>query len=154
MILNFIQLSIFDIYSVYFSDSNVYIINLSLSCLIFESFGSAKQLKGMSPCISILFHALPACKTVEFISFLQVYVDALVKNAYENWNQVIEYDGKSLLNFKQVRRSARNEPQTGSLSYANSIDHQPQLPRLPVPVSSEQPSADPSFSVGGIIPKF
>ncbi|XVE71792.1 hypothetical protein DITRI_Ditri10aG0180300 [Diplodiscus trichospermus] len=69
----------------------------------------------------------------------KVYVDALVKKAYDNWNQVIEYDGKSLLNFKQNRRSgARNELQMGSLDYSNALDHQLQLPRLPVPVPTEQ----------------
>ncbi|OWM89265.1 calmodulin-binding protein 60 B-like [Punica granatum] len=78
----------------------------------------------------------------------KVYVDSLVKKAYENWDQVIEYDGKSLLNFKQVRRSARNEPQMGALEYPNTVE-QLQLPRLPVPFSAEQPSADSSLPVGG-----
>lgn len=78
-------------------------------------------------------------------------MDTLVKKAYENWNEVIEYDGKSLLSFKQVRRSARNEPQMGALDYSNTIDHQLQLPRLPVPYSSEQPSANSSLPAGGII---
>ncbi|XWS70928.1 hypothetical protein CRYUN_Cryun03dG0092600 [Craigia yunnanensis] len=69
----------------------------------------------------------------------KVYVDTLVKKAYENWNQVIEYDGKSLLNFKQNRRSsARNELQMGAIDYPNALDHQLQLPRVPVPVPTEQ----------------
>lgn len=80
-------------------------------------------------------------------------MDALVKKAYENWNQVVEYDGKSMLNFKQVRRSARNEPQIGALDYSNTIDHQLQLSRLSVPFSSEQPSADSCLPVGGIVAK-
>ncbi|KAE8710360.1 Calmodulin-binding protein 60 E [Hibiscus syriacus] len=52
----------------------------------------------------------------------KVYIDSMVKKAYDNWNQVIEYDGQSLLNFKQNRRS----------------NHQLQLQRLPVPVPTEQ----------------
>ncbi|OMO72808.1 Calmodulin binding protein-like protein [Corchorus olitorius] len=69
----------------------------------------------------------------------KVYVDTLVKKAYDNWNQVIEYDGKSLLNFKQNRRSsARNEVPMGAIDYPGTLDHQLQLPRLPVPVPTEQ----------------
>ncbi|KAK4769130.1 hypothetical protein SAY86_027280 [Trapa natans] len=72
------------------------------------------------------------------------YVDTLVKKAYENWNEVLEYDGKMLMNFKQVRRSARNDPQIGALDYTNTIDDQ-MLPKLPIPFSSEQPPADSSL---------
>ncbi|GMI84205.1 hypothetical protein like AT5G57580 [Hibiscus trionum] len=69
----------------------------------------------------------------------KVYVDSLVKKAYDNWNEVIEYDGKSLLNFKQNRRSsARNELQMGALDYPSAVDHQLQLQQLPVPVPTEQ----------------
>lgn len=28
-------------------------------------------------------------------------MDSLVKKAYDNWNQVVEYEGKTLLNFNQ-----------------------------------------------------
>ncbi|KAF3514393.1 hypothetical protein F2Q69_00004609 [Brassica cretica] len=34
----------------------------------------------------------------------KVYVDGLVRKAYENWDQVIEYDSKSLVNFNQVNK--------------------------------------------------
>ncbi|XVE98741.1 hypothetical protein REPUB_Repub03eG0134000 [Reevesia pubescens] len=78
----------------------------------------------------------------------KVYVDTLVKKAYDNWNQVIEYDGKSLLNFKKNRRSsARNELQMGAIDYPNALDHQLQLPQLPVPVSTEQVHS--GLQVGG-----
>ncbi|XP_010467708.1 PREDICTED: calmodulin-binding protein 60 C-like [Camelina sativa] len=33
------------------------------------------------------------------------YVDGLVRKAYENWDQVIEYDSKSLMNFNQVGKT-------------------------------------------------
>ncbi|XWS73211.1 hypothetical protein CRYUN_Cryun02cG0107100 [Craigia yunnanensis] len=78
----------------------------------------------------------------------KVYVDTLVKKAYDNWNQVIEYDGKSLLNFKQNRRSsARIELQIGGIEYPNALDHQLRLPRLPDPVPTEQVHSD--LQVGG-----
>lgn len=31
-------------------------------------------------------------------------MDGLVRKAYENWDQVIEYDSKSLMNFNQVNK--------------------------------------------------
>jgi hypothetical protein len=31
------------------------------------------------------------------LSFVQVYVDKLVKVAYENWENVVEYDGEALV---------------------------------------------------------
>ncbi|KAG8485032.1 hypothetical protein CXB51_021140 [Gossypium anomalum] len=85
-----------------------------------------------------VFHLSMKCNIYE------VYVDTLVKKAYDNWLQVIEYDGKSLLNFKQNRRSsARNEPQTDAIGYPNALDHQLQLPRLPVAVPTEQVHSGP-----------
>ncbi|XVF34246.1 hypothetical protein REPUB_Repub18cG0043200 [Reevesia pubescens] len=78
----------------------------------------------------------------------KVYVDTLLKKAYDNWNQVIEYDGKSLLNFKQNRRSsAQNELQMGAVDYPDALDHQLQIPRLPVPVPAEQVHS--GLQVGG-----
>ncbi|XP_021755391.1 calmodulin-binding protein 60 D-like isoform X2 [Chenopodium quinoa] len=70
----------------------------------------------------------------------KVYVDALVKKAYDNWHQVIEYDGKALLNSKQTRRtrSSQNELSMNTISYSNPVDSQLALPRLPVAISSEQ----------------
>ncbi|XP_021648513.1 calmodulin-binding protein 60 B isoform X2 [Hevea brasiliensis] len=80
----------------------------------------------------------------------KVYVDTLVKKAYENWNQVVEYDGKSLLNFKQNKRSNafRNEFPMGQISYPNALDHQMQLPRLPASVPTDQASVHSGLQVG------
>lgn len=63
-----------------------------------------------------------------------------MKKAYDNWHQVIEYDGKALLNSKQTRRtrSSQNELTMNTINYSNPIDSQLALPRLPVAVSSEQ----------------
>ncbi|RVW29822.1 Calmodulin-binding protein 60 B [Vitis vinifera] len=82
--------------------------------------------------------------------YLQVYVDNLVKKAYENWNQVEEYDGKSL-SFKQIIRSStsRNEHMIGSMDYPTALEPLLPLPRPPVAGSSEQSLMDPGISVGG-----
>lgn len=88
---------------------------------------------------------MESCK----ILLLQVYVDTLVKKAYDNWNQVIEYDGKSLLSVKQSKRSSasRNELPMGPVDYA--LDNQLTQPRLPGSVSSEQSLMDSSVLIGG-----
>lgn len=78
-------------------------------------------------------------------------MDTLVKKAYDNWDQVIDYDGKSLLNFKQNKRlsASRNELQTGQIGYSNALDHQMQLPRLPASVPIEQLPMQSGLQVGG-----
>ena len=85
------------------------------------------------------------------ILWLQVYVDTLVKKAYDNWNQVVEYDGKSLLSFKQSKRSSasRNELLMGPADYSNALDNQLPQPRLPGSVPSEQSLMEPSLMIGG-----
>ncbi|PSS04292.1 Calmodulin-binding protein 60 B like [Actinidia chinensis var. chinensis] len=81
----------------------------------------------------------------------KVYVDTLVKKAYDNWNQVVEYDGKSLLSFKQSKRSSasRNELLMGPADYSNALDNQLPQPRLPGSVPSEQSLMEPSLMIGG-----
>lgn len=84
------------------------------------------------------------------IFILQVYVDTLVNKAYENWNQVVEYDGKSLLSSKQPKKSnaSRNDFQGGHLDISSTLDHGP-LPRMPVSVQHQQPVVDSGLSVAG-----
>lgn len=79
----------------------------------------------------------------------QVYVDTLVKKAYDNWNQVVEYDGKSLLSIKQNKRSSRNELPMGPVDYPNALDNQLTQPRLPGSIPSEQTLMDSSLLIGG-----
>ncbi|GFP99453.1 hypothetical protein PHJA_002089400 [Phtheirospermum japonicum] len=76
----------------------------------------------------------------------KVYVDAWVKKAYDNWGQVVEYDGKSLLNLKQVKKSStsRNDFPLGTSNYSHSLDNQLQPQRLPEPSSVDQ-----SMLIGG-----
>ncbi|KAK6136967.1 hypothetical protein DH2020_029294 [Rehmannia glutinosa] len=80
----------------------------------------------------------------------KVYVDTWVKKAYDNWNQVVEYDGKSLLNFKQIKKSTtlQNDFPLGPVNYPNSLDNQLAPQRLQVSIPSE-PSVDHSVLTGG-----
>ncbi|XP_027333954.1 calmodulin-binding protein 60 B isoform X3 [Abrus precatorius] len=80
----------------------------------------------------------------------KVYVDSLVKKAYDNWDQVVEYDGKSLVNANQNNRSvaSENELRVESIDYGSGLDHQLQMPALPVSVPSEQ-EMNSGMAVGG-----
>ncbi|XP_043709203.1 calmodulin-binding protein 60 B-like isoform X2 [Telopea speciosissima] len=81
----------------------------------------------------------------------KLFVDTLVKKAYDNWMHVVEYDGKALLSSKENKRlnSARSEFPMGSVDYGNSFEQQLSLARLPVPAPSEQPIMDTGMAVGG-----
>ncbi|MFS7944484.1 putative CALMODULIN-BINDING PROTEIN60 [Helianthus anomalus] len=81
----------------------------------------------------------------------KVYVDALVKKAYDNWNQVVEYDGKSLVSFKQPKRSgaSRNDYSMGSIEYPRSSNNQQLPPRHPVVGPSDSLSVDSNLLLGG-----
>lgn len=74
----------------------------------------------------------------------KVFVDALMKKAYDNWMHVVEYDGKSFLGAHQEKAPA---PQIGQQNYPNSFDHQ-QL-SLPPPAPQQQPSLNQSVTTGG-----
>ncbi|PIN01306.1 hypothetical protein CDL12_26192 [Handroanthus impetiginosus] len=80
----------------------------------------------------------------------KVYVDTLVKKAYDNWSQVVEYDGKSLLNSKQTKKSSttRSDLPLGPVNYSHSLDNQVPPQRLPVSVPSE-PTVDQSMLIAG-----
>ncbi|KAB5533945.1 hypothetical protein DKX38_017031 [Salix brachista] len=86
----------------------------------------------------------------------KLYVDSLVKKAYDNWEHVIEYDGKSLLDFKQNQGivASQNDVPSSQLEFLNSYDHQATLPTMSVPVPSEQPVMDSGPIVGGMLLKF
>ncbi|CAL0325585.1 unnamed protein product [Lupinus luteus] len=78
----------------------------------------------------------------------KVYVDSLVKKAYENWDQVIEYDGKSLACVGENDVVADSELQIESIDYTSGFDHQLHLPLLPVCVPSEE-QVNSGVAVGG-----
>ncbi|KAJ8750813.1 hypothetical protein K2173_015994 [Erythroxylum novogranatense] len=90
--------------------------------------------------------------SADFLSDEQkVFVDTLVKKAYDNWNQVIEYDGKSLLSFKQNKKSStsKNELSMGQIGYSNALDNEAQLTRLPASVPTEQAAGHSGLHVAG-----
>lgn len=73
-------------------------------------------------------------------------MDTWVKKAYDNWSQVVEYDGKSLMSFKQIKKSSTSA--LGPVNYPDSLDTQLPQQRLRDPVPSE-PSVDQSDLSGG-----
>ncbi|CAH9130908.1 unnamed protein product [Cuscuta epithymum] len=82
----------------------------------------------------------------------KVYVDTLVKKAYENWMDVVEYDGKSLmsLNGKKRSGSSQDDHKSGSQNHSNSFNHQlNNVPSLSPSISSEQSSMEPVLKVVG-----
>lgn len=84
---------------------------------------------------------------------LQVYVDGLVKQAYENWIHVIEYDGKTLLDFKQNQNiaSSQSDLPIGQQDLLSSYDHHVTLPTLSVPVPQDQPAMHSGPTVEGTL---
>ncbi|KAM0048765.1 putative CALMODULIN-BINDING PROTEIN60 [Helianthus debilis subsp. tardiflorus] len=79
----------------------------------------------------------------------KVFVDTLMKKAYDNWMHVVEYDGKSFLGALQVKAPAPQiDMGMGSQNYSNSFDHQHQL-SLPPPTAQEQPTSNPGVTTGG-----
>lgn len=76
-------------------------------------------------------------------------MDTWLKKAYDNWSQVVEYDGKSLLNFKQNKKSSRSDLPLGPVDYSHSLDSQLPPQRFPVSVPSEPSSVDRSMLIGG-----
>ncbi|KAG0533446.1 hypothetical protein BDA96_04G193900 [Sorghum bicolor] len=53
----------------------------------------------------------------------KVYADALVKKAYEDWMQVVEYDGKALLSFKQKKKSVTTRSDAAAASTSNPASY-------------------------------
>eukprot|EP00268_Persea_americana_P046879 TRINITY_DN4849_c1_g1_i3.p1 TRINITY_DN4849_c1_g1~~TRINITY_DN4849_c1_g1_i3.p1 ORF type:complete len:653 (-),score=155.34 TRINITY_DN4849_c1_g1_i3:806-2764(-) len=82
----------------------------------------------------------------------KVFVDTLVKKAYENWMHVVEYDGRMLLNMKQSKRASSSRTEAvieAPADYHVSLDQQVSLPRLPSSVPSEQTFMNSVVAVEG-----
>ncbi|KAL3627655.1 Calmodulin-binding protein 60 B [Castilleja foliolosa] len=79
----------------------------------------------------------------------KVFVDTLVKKAYDNWMHVIEYDGKSLLGFDQIKGSdaPQNDLRTQTQDHQNSYDHLSQ-PSLPAAIPAEHSFMNPGLTIG------
>ncbi|KZV48613.1 hypothetical protein F511_29687 [Dorcoceras hygrometricum] len=80
----------------------------------------------------------------------KVFVDSLVKKAYDNWAHVIEYDGKSLLGFDQTKRAEvpENDFRGSSQNQSISFD-QLRFPSQPDLITSENQSINPGLTIGG-----
>ncbi|RAL49642.1 unnamed protein product [Cuscuta campestris] len=83
----------------------------------------------------------------------KVYVDTLVRKAYENWMHVVEYDGRALMSLNENKStdSSRNCQAIGSHDHSNSFNHQiNNISSLSNSSSSEQSSIgyDPNNSSG------
>lgn len=81
----------------------------------------------------------------------KIYVDTLVKKAYDNWMHVVEYDGKSLLSLGQNKAavSSQNDLTNGSQNHSISFDQQTNLPSLPASITSEQSAMNSGLNMGG-----
>ncbi|KAG2310797.1 hypothetical protein Bca4012_025306 [Brassica carinata] len=72
----------------------------------------------------------------------KVYVDGLVKKAYENWNFVIEYDGKSLIDMKQPQNPQADYSTATVDNLMQMAGHSSSMPANQSPVLSD-------FAIGG-----
>ncbi|KAK6124423.1 hypothetical protein DH2020_041843 [Rehmannia glutinosa] len=79
----------------------------------------------------------------------KVFVDTLVKKAYDNWMHVIEYDGKSLLGFDQSKSpdAPQNDLRIQTQDQPNSFDQLSQ-PSLPAQIPAEHPFMNPGLTIG------
>ncbi|XP_042030394.1 calmodulin-binding protein 60 C-like [Salvia splendens] len=76
----------------------------------------------------------------------KVFVDTLVKKAYDNWTDVIEYDSKSFLGFDQNKSpDAQNDHRIQSQYQPNSFDHLT-LPTLPASDHVEHSPVTPGLA--------
>lgn len=76
----------------------------------------------------------------------KVYVDTLMKKAYDNWMHVVEYDGKSFFGAHQEKEpTPQIDMGMGQQNYSNSFDHQHQL-SLPPPAP---PASNQAVNAGG-----
>ncbi|XP_073058671.1 calmodulin-binding protein 60 C-like [Primulina eburnea] len=80
----------------------------------------------------------------------KVSVDSWVTKAYDNWDRVIDYDGKSLLGLDQTKKlnAPQNDFMGSSQNQSNYFD-QLRLPSHPALIPSEHPSINPGLTIGG-----
>ncbi|CAN1854385.1 Calmodulin-binding protein 60 B [Linum perenne] len=84
----------------------------------------------------------------------KVYVDGLVKRAYDNWSQVVEYDdGNSFMDFKSNESAitSQNDVENDDVqdllgSYGHQQQHQAPLPSVPVRVPQPPELRQPTMA--------
>lgn len=71
-----------------------------------------------------------------------------MKKAYENWNQVIEYDGKYLVIFPSAGSESefQNQAFVNHGDSSNPLEHQSYIEHLPAHDFSKQPPINPAFA--------
>ncbi|KAG0525944.1 hypothetical protein BDA96_06G101800 [Sorghum bicolor] len=87
----------------------------------------------------------------------RVFADTLVKQAYDDWINAVEYDGKALLSFKQTKKTVttRSETAKASASYPASKDLMNSQKQLAGgPVNTEQSSLKNTREGGTGIPSM
>lgn len=83
---------------------------------------------------------------------LQVFADALVKRAYENWSYVVEYDGKALLGLKANKKTVTTRSETSALAkISGSYDLETSQQHLSVPEPIPQSSINTGLAARGNI---
>lgn len=81
----------------------------------------------------------------------KVFVDSLVKKAYDNWVSVIEYDGKALVGARSNKKgnSSRPEASMSTMPYPTIYSQQVPLTSEPVAMHPEQAPGNSGLAVGG-----
>lgn len=81
----------------------------------------------------------------------KVFVDSLVKKAYDNWMSVIEYDGKALVGARSNKKgnSSRPEASMSTMPYSTAYSQQAPLTSEPVAMHPEQAPGNSGLAVGG-----
>ncbi|KAJ6825055.1 calmodulin-binding protein 60 C-like [Iris pallida] len=84
----------------------------------------------------------------------KIFVDTLVKKAYDNWMHVVEYDGKALSNFKKSKKAVTSPNKAPSVSANNPASYHRHVSQtqLSVPVVV-QPQKDAGMTAGGKEPQ-
>ncbi|KAL6838307.1 hypothetical protein ACP4OV_031811 [Aristida adscensionis] len=78
----------------------------------------------------------------------RVFADTLVKQAYDDWISVVEYDGKALLRFKQKKKSVTTRSETAKASTSCPAPH-PQKLLTGAPADAERSSLSNIMSEDG-----
>eukprot|EP00252_Welwitschia_mirabilis_P013163 TRINITY_DN2906_c0_g1_i1.p1 TRINITY_DN2906_c0_g1~~TRINITY_DN2906_c0_g1_i1.p1 ORF type:complete len:455 (-),score=92.91 TRINITY_DN2906_c0_g1_i1:26-1390(-) len=85
----------------------------------------------------------------------KVHVDSLVKKAYDDWNSVVEYDGKALIGMKSNKKQSmsRAEPSMPAVQQqqytAVAYNQQPTVNCDPVAIHPERANTNAALTLGG-----
>lgn len=80
---------------------------------------------------------------------LQVFADALVKRAYENWEFVIEYDGKALLSLKPKKTITTRSESLALTQFPATYDQHASQQYMPISDPTTKHSIDAEIVTEG-----